>query len=117
MVTSSMPMPMPAMNRHRSTPKPVPWKRHDRGGDRVPDQREREDGSPAVLVGNVAKEDGANEQAREQREHERGDAGDTNGGKDVEDTKRICGEVARLVQPRSDVCGQEQVINLEAAAK
>ena len=25
MVTSSTPMPMPAMNRHRSTPKPEVW--------------------------------------------------------------------------------------------
>ena len=25
MVTSSMPMPMPAMKRHRSTPKPEVW--------------------------------------------------------------------------------------------
>ena len=92
--------------------------RHDRGGDRVPDQREREDGSPAVLVGDVAKEDRADEQAGEQREHERADAGDADGGPRMLKTpSESGGEVARLVQPGSDVGGQEQVIHLEAAAE
>ena len=49
--------------------------RHDRGGDRVPDQREGEDGAPAVLVGDVAQADRADEQAGEQGEHEGADAG------------------------------------------
>ena len=69
------------------------------------------------MVGDVAKEDGADEQAGEQREHEGADAGDADGAEDVEHAQRFRGEVARLVQARRDVGGQEQVIQLEAAAE
>jgi len=117
MVTSSIPMPMPAMNRHRSTPKPDDWNAMIAVVNRIPDQREGEDGASAVLVGNVAKEDGANKQAREQREHERADASDANRSQHVEHAQRFRGEVTGLVQPGCDISGQEQVIKLEAAAK
>ena len=89
MVTSSTPMPMPAMKRQRSTAKPERLERHDGGGDRVPDQREGEHGAPAVVVGDVAQADGADEQAGEQGEHERADAGDAVGAQDVEHAQRV----------------------------
>ena len=54
--------------------------RHDRGGDRVPDQGEGEHGPPSVVVGDVAQADRADEQAGEQREHEGADAGHADAG-------------------------------------
>jgi hypothetical protein len=93
MVTSSMPMPMPAMKRHRSTSKP-----------------EGEDRAAAVTVGEMAEEDGADEQAGEQREHEGADAGDAIGAEDVEDAERFRLEVARADQARRDIGGEEQVV-------
>ena len=54
--------------------------RHDGSGDRVPDQREGEHGAPPIVVGDVAEEDGAHEQAGEQGKHERADAGDADRG-------------------------------------
>ena len=50
--------------------------RHDQGAGGIPQQRVSKDRPSPIAIGHVAEDDGADEQAGEQREDEGADAGD-----------------------------------------
>jgi hypothetical protein len=80
-------------------------------------RRKGKDGAPSVMVGDVAEADRADEQPGEQGEHEGADAGHAKRAQNVEQAQRVGREVGRPVQARRDIGGEEQVVQLEAAAE
>ena len=86
-------------------------KRHDEGADRIPKEREGEDRTAAVPVGQPAERERADEQAQEQRGHETGKA------LEIEQSLRRRREYAGLEQADGDIGGEEQIVEFEPAAE
>ena len=92
-------MPIPAIKRHRSTPKPEVLKRHDRGRDRIPDQRKGEDRPPAVAVGEMAEKNRPDKQSGEQARRRTSRFPATPyGASTLNGAERFRREIARLVR-------------------
>ena len=85
--------------------------RHDGRGQRIPDQRNREDGAPPHPVGDKAEADTAQPHARKGAEDEKSDAIGR------EKTGGVGREQAAGHQSRRDIGGHQQVVEFERAAQ
>lgn len=84
---------------------------HDHRRRAVAEQRTSEDRAAAKTVGEEAEEEGADEQAGEGCSDEGADAGEAEEGR----CRR--GEQSAAAEPRRDIAGQEQIVDLETAAE
>ena len=85
--------------------------RHDHRRRAIGEQRPGEDRAAAEPVGEEAEEERSDEQSGKRRRNERADAGEAE--------ERVAWWRSKLAagQPRRDIAGQEQVVDLETAAK
>ena len=110
MVTSSTPMPSAGDEAPQIDAQRRAARRHHQRRNRIPQQREGEDGAAAVAVGDVAEAERGDEQSGE------GDGGERRLIGQAEKPLAAALEHARADQAGADIGGHQQVVQLETAA-